>query len=125
MKTLVLLCQVAVPSHGRKYKKSCAIVPSCPMRENVKTLVLLYQVAVPSHERKYGKCCAIVPSTTLLLLCQEAVPCHERKYEISCAIAPSGRPVITEKILCYCAKWPSESKCKKSTVNFNSPPQKK
>ena len=40
---------------------------------------------------------------------------------MSCAIVPSGRPVITEKILCYCAKWPSEKKYKNSTVDFNSP----
>ena len=113
----MLLCQVAVPSHGRKYEKYCAIVPSCPMRDNMITLVLLCQVAVPSHGRKYGKSCAIVPSTTLVLLRQEAVPpFNERKYEMFCAILPSGRPVITEKILCYCEKWPSERKYKKKLL---------
>ena len=37
------------------------------------------------------------------------------------AIVPSCPPVIPEKILCYCAKWPSERKYKKTLLICNSP----
>ncbi len=102
MKTLVLLCQVVVLSHERKYGKSCAIVHST-------TLVLSCKWAVLSYQKKY---CAIVPSGCPVpwkkiwkVLCYCAV-------NNSCAIVPRGYPNSMKEnmrenivLLCQVAKW--------------------
>ena len=55
MKTLVLLCQVAVPSHKRKYGKSCAIVPSGRPVMTEKTFAIVPSGQVRGNIKKAPK----------------------------------------------------------------------